>query len=749
MNRRIGQYEVLERLGEGGMGVVYKGRDTQLDRFAALKFLPADGELSEASVEVFLHEARAISRLNHPSIATVYAVAEENGERFLALEYLPGGSLRDRLRDAPDGFPAQQVLAWSSAVARALAHAHRHGIVHRDVKADNVLLTDSGDAKLTDFGVAQVADRQGVPEFETAGTTAYLSPEQAQGLPAGPASDQFSLGVLMYELACGRRPFEAEHESVVLYDIVNSEPEPLHKRRADVPSRLVAVVERLLAKEPERRFESMEAVVRAFELISERARVREATRIGREAADPAVAVLPFVDMSPDLDQEYFCDGVAEEITLALSEVKGLRIVSRTSTFQYKGQAYDVRKIGRELKVRAFVTGSVRKSGDTLRIAAQLVAVSDGRHLWSRRYDRLLSDVFAVQEEIARAVVEALEPKLLRAQSARKKPTDNVDAYNEYLAGRYLLNQRTQVRLEQALEKFHNAIAKDDDFGAAWGAVAEAEVLRASAAYVDDVPAAFARAREAAEKAIRLDPERAEPYVALALVRLRADWDWTGAEEAFKQALEINNGYATAHHQYALFLSFVLRLDEALAHIRRALELDPLSLLISTAVGRILHFNRRYDEALEQCERTSQMDPTFVPALFDQVITCGTAGYADRARELIDRIEEVNSDPARRAILLCRFHALTGDRETALKYDAELKQLAQERPISPVLFGLNRISLGDIDEAVRLFEVAADNRDSLLVYLQCEPAYDPIREHPRYPSIVQKIGFPPPPVSGPA
>lgn len=728
------------------MGVVYKGRDTQLDRLTALKFLPLGHDLPEASMEAFLHEARAISRLNHPSIATVYAVAEENGERFLALEYLPGGSLRDKLRTNPNGFPMPQVLAWASDIASALAHAHRHGIVHRDVKADNVLLTADGEAKLTDFGVAQVSGVQGVPQFDTAGTAAYLSPEQAQGLPAGPPSDQFSLGVLLYELVCGRRPFEGEHESVVLYDIVNSEPEPLGARIPDLPPTFVSVIERLLAKSPEDRFESMDAAAQALRRLGRRARDAHAQQAGTESAEPAVAVLPFVDMSPDLDQEYFCDGIAEEITLALSEVKGLRIVSRTSTFQYKGQAYDVRRIGRELKVRGFVTGSVRKSGDTLRISAQLVAVSDGRHLWSERYDRRLEDVFAVQEEIARAVVRAIEPKLLRAQAARKKPTESVEAYNQYLAGRYLLNQRTQSALQQALEKFRGAIAHDDTFGAAWGGVAEAEVLRASAAYVEDIPGAFTRARHAAERAIELDPDRAEPHVALALVRLRADWDWAGAEQAFKRALELNDGYATAHHQYALYLSFVLRIDEALEHIRRALELDPLSLLISTAVGRILHFARRYDEALAQCERTSQMDPSFVPALFDQVVTCGVSGNVERARELIARIEQVNADPARRAILLCRYHALIGERELALEHYAKLEDLAKERPLSPVLFGLNDITLGDIDKAMIQCELAAEAHDSLLVYLQCEPAYDPLRAHPRYGALIRKIGFPPPPAA---
>jgi len=749
MNRRIGQYEILERVGEGGMGVVYKGRDTQLDRITALKFLPASSDLPEDSLEAFLHEARAISRLNHPSIATVYAVAEENGERFLALEYLPGGSLRDRLRENPEGFSTRQVLAWASNVASALAHAHRHGIVHRDVKADNVLLTAENEAKLTDFGVAQVSGGEGSPAFDTAGTSAYLSPEQAQGLPAGPASDQFSLGILTYELICGRRPFSADHEAVVLYDIVNSDPAPLGERRPDVPAGLSALVTRLLAKVPEERFESMDAVVAALRSLGERVRDRRNKPSVPESSEPAVAVLPFVDMSPDLDQEYFCDGIAEEITLALSEVKGLRIVSRASTFRYKGEAYDVSKIGRELKVRGFVTGSVRKSGNTLRVSAQLVAVSDGRHLWSQRYDRHMEDVFAVQEEIARGVVEALEPKLLLAQSARKKPTANVEAYNEYLAGRYLLNQRTRTTLEQALEKFRSAISADESFGAAWGAVAETEVLRASAAYVEDIPRTFGRAREAAERAIELDPDRAEPHVALALVRLRADWDWTGAEQAFVRALEINDGYAVAHHQFALFLALVLRLDEAVAHVRRALELDPLSLLISTAVGRILHFARRYDEALEQCERTSQLDPTFVPALFDQVITHGISGNARRARLLIDRINELNADPAREAILLCRFHAMVGEREQALDQYAKMEEIARDRPLSPVLFGLSDLSLGDTEKAMKRFELAAESHDSLLVYLQCEPAYDPLREHPRYPALIRKIGFPPPPGRGSA
>lgn len=734
----IAHYDLLERVAEGGMGVVYKARDRDLDRLVALKFLPNGAAESDERFDAFLHEARAISRLNHPSIATIYGVQEVKGERFLSMEYLPGGTLRGRIAEHPTGLPYDRILAWAEPIAGALAHSHSHGIIHRDVKSENVLLTADEQAKLTDFGVA-LAIEAGLPaEAEVAtGTVAYMSPEQAQGLQVDHRSDMFSFGVVLYEMAAGNPPFTDVREAVVLYDIVNSEPPPIH--RPDLPRELVDLIMRMLQKDPADRFASMDEVVDALAALSPQGR---RTRRRETPKDPAVAVMPFVDMSPERDQEYFCDGVAEEITLALSQVRGLRVISRASTFEFKNQAYDIRKIGRELNVAAVLEGSVRKAGETLRVSVQLVSVEDGSHLWSERYDRKLEDVFAIQEEIAASIVSWLKLRLAGRRSASKAPTPDLDAYNDYLAGRYALNQRTRPSIELALECFERAIGADPDFGLAHGAKAEALVLMCSRGYVEDVRKQFDVARAAAERAIELQPSRAEPYVALALVRLRADWDWAGSEESFRRAIELNDGYATAHHQYAMYLAMVMRLDKARREIRRAHELDPLSLLISTAVGRILHFSRRYEEAVEQCRRTVQMAPDFLPAQFDLLISLAMLDQAEEAYRIIQRMEELLADPVRQAVLLGRYHAIVGETEEAERQRGILSELAKKHPVSPVIFALIDIALNRIDDAVELLHEGADQRDDLLVYLQCEPAYDAIREHRRYPDLIRKVGFPP-------
>ena len=377
----LSHYELLEKIGEGGMGVIFKARDVKLDRLVALKFLSPEFRAAQESVSSFLHEARALSKLNHPNIATIYEVEEEGDQPFLALEYLPGGTLKERIQQArQDGetLPVKQIVDYALLMAQALAHAHRHGIVHRDVKPDNALLTAEDTVKLTDFGVAQVAGRESQPSADmTMGTAAYMSPEQAQGLEIDHRSDIFSFGIVLFELAAGEVPFSGSHEALILYDVVHADPPPLRRFRQDLPAELQRIVSRAIQKQPDERYQSMEDVLAELRSLAERLRLSGSRRRTPDAAEPTVAVLPFVDMSSERDQQYFCEGIAEEITNALTGVKGLKVVSRTSSFQFRDGAYDVREIGEQLGVHHLVEGSVRKAGDRLRIAVQLVAVKDG------------------------------------------------------------------------------------------------------------------------------------------------------------------------------------------------------------------------------------------------------------------------------------------------------------------------------------------------------------------------------------
>jgi len=735
LSERIAHYELMERIAEGGMGVIYRARDTRLDREVALKFLSPSLRASEHELELFLQEARAISRLNHPNIATIYAVEEDRGERFLAFEYLAGGSLADYIAAAPGQVPVNRLLTWAIRLGRALAHAHRHGIIHRDVKPRNVLLTTDQVVKLTDFGLAEFAEKQHGRDGQTGGTAAYMSPEQAQEVETDHRSDMYSFGVLLYELASGAVPFVDPRFEVVLYDVINTEPPSLKEKRPDLPPGFVSIVERLLQKDPTDRYERMEDVVAALEALS--LPVAQApTRL-----EPTVAVLPLVDMSPQQDQEYFCDGLTEETILALSSVKGLRVVSRTSSFRFKGEAYDIADIGPRLGVDSILEGSVKKAGDRLRVTVQLIRVADGNHLWFQRYDCGVEDIFAIQDEISQSIAQALKLKLT-AKPARRAVDAN--AYTLYLEGRYCLSQRTPVMLDRALKLFKDAVKKDPELAAAYAGMAEVRIILGGGQFPGDGASDILdQACQAAAMALELDPSLAEAHTAMALVHYRRDFAWSKAEAEFRRAIELNPNYATAHHQYAMFLSMHLRLEEARKEIAIAHKLDPLSLIISTAVGRVWHFSRRYDEAIEQCKRTIALDNDFAPAYFDLAVSCMAVGDLDGSTAAIERMHELDQNPLRHTMMMAFVHAAKGEDAAASEWKERFMTLSNQMHVPPTLFALLEGQLGNVDHAVEILERAIDDHDSTLVYLQCESAWDSIRSHPRYPQLLAKLGFQPP------
>lgn len=739
-SEQIGHYELLERIAEGGMGVVYRARDTRLDRIVALKFLSPTLTASPEELDRFLHEARAISRLNHRNIATIYAVEEDRGERFLAFEYLAGGTLADRVHRSDQPLALDQLLTWSARLARALAHAHRHGIVHRDVKPQNVLLTTDDVVKLTDFGVAQVKGGVAHDAGSTASTAAYMSPEQAQELDVDHRSDIYSFGVMIYELATGEVPFADERYEMVLYDVINTEVPSINIKRPDLPGEFAGIITKLLQKQPEDRYQRMEDVVAALEHL------QHAPAPALSRLEPTVAVLPLVDMSPHHDQEYFCDGLTEETILALSAVHGLRVVSKTSSFRFKGGGYDIDEIGRQLGVDSILEGSVKKSGDQLRITAQLIRVSDESHLWSQRYDRRVEDIFAIQDEISQSIAESLKLQLTASSTGPRKKTSNVEAYNAYLQGRSCLNQRTPELLNRALKRFEQAVSLDPTFAAAHAGIAEVQIVLASGQFGGDSSmVALGRAKESAARALALDSSLAEAHVAMALVRHRADWDWDAAEEEFVRAIELNPSYATAHHQYAMFLAIHLRLEQAREEIAVARQLDPLSLIISTAVGRIFHFSRQFGAAIAQCKKTIELDPDFSPAYFDLAVSYVANKDYQLGLETIEKMYELDHNDVRQTMMMSQWHAAQGQVEAAVEWGDRYKALASEHHVSPMLTALLESSLGNIDKAMDHMEQALEVRDSILVYLQCEPSWDPIRSHPRYPNLIAQLGFPP--VSG--
>ena len=745
----LSHYEVVQQIAEGGMGIVYKARDVKLDRLVALKLVSPDLRASTEQVERLFQEARALSRLNHPNVATIYEVEDTAAEPFMAMEYLPGGTLTARIQNAKNGgraIRAKDIIRWGQQIGSGLAHAHRHGIIHRDVKPENALLTEDGRIKLTDFGVALVAGHSNDSSGATTeGTIAYMSPEQAQGLDVDQRSDIFSLGVLLFQLVTGDVPYGGQPAAAMVYDIINSPIPPIQPIVDDLPAGFERVIRRALEKEPDDRHASVEELLADLQLLRDELRATTTGIQPVQPPDPTIAVLPFVDMSPDGDQEYFCDGVSEEIITALTSVKGLKVVSRTSSFGFKGEAYDIREIGEKLDVQTVLEGSVRKIGDRFRITVQHINVSDGYHLWSQRFDREMKDVFAVQDEIAEAVVRALRAKLEKQSAATPaKRTHNVEAYNTYLLGRYHLNQRTKEALDKAIECFEQTACDDCNFPLAFAGLAEAYVLLGSGGYPGADPAeALPKAEEAAQRAIAIDDSCAEAHTALALVYSRKDWNWAAAEKEFRRAIELNDGYATGHHQYAMFLAQVNRLEAALAEVRKAHELDPLSLIISTAVGRILHFNRRYDEALVQFERTIDLAPTFPGTYFDLSITYSALERHQEALEAMDKLTQLSGgggllrELSSSAILYARM----GEREKAAEKVRQATELAGTQRMPLFVQAILELALGNFDEAFRYVEQAYEERDTGLAYIQCEPFFEPLRQNPRYSELIRKMGFP--------
>jgi serine/threonine-protein kinase len=733
------RYRIERELGAGGMATVYLAEDLKHHRYIALKTLR--GDLAESvESERFLLEIEIAAALTHPHILPLYDSGEADGLVYYVMPYVEGPSLRQRLQEEPR-LPLAEALQIARQVVGALDYAHRRGLVHRDIKPENIMLYEDA-ALVTDFGIAlavRSAHAGRVSEDGIIiGTPVYMSPEQAMGDPVDARSDLYSVGCVLYEMLAGTPPFTgADTMAITAQKLVDPMP-PLRPQREEVPEEVEAALVRTLASKAEDRYATAAELAAALEPAA-----GPASRVSGIAAEggPSIAVLPFANMNADADSEIFSDGIAEELTNALSRLDGLRVVARASAFAFKGRPEDVREIGRQLGVATVLEGSVRRAANRVRITAELVNVADGYRLWSERYDRTVDDVFAIQDEIAQAIADVLEAKLLGAPKAyAQEPARKGDpkAYEHYLRGRHHWGQRSASALEKSVEEFKLALAIDPRHAPAKAGIADSYVILGVYSHrpPDEV---MPKAKAFAEQALEIDGSLAEAHTALACVRALFEWDWSAADALFRRAIAHNPQYATAHQWYAMnCLVPQGRFDAARAELDRALALDPLSLAVHTSVGLRYFYARELASAAAALQTTLGLNADFGAAYYFLGHVQIAMGRYDEAITPLERAVTLQGESAETMAALATAHALAYHRAHAEALLADLERRAKEAYVSPALLAQIHLGLGNHEAALARLEEAADRRSADLVWLKVHPIYDAIRGHPRFRALLGTI-----------
>lgn len=746
---RLGTYEILERAGEGGMGVVYRARDERLDRDVALKLL-APAMVSDAEARRRLtHEARALSRLNHPNIATVYTLDADGDSDYIVMEWVPGTTLDERVTSGALDEP--EVVRLALQATEALCAAHAAGVAHRDLKPANLKLTPGGRLKVLDFGLARrtQVDESGVTMTATevgttVGTLAYMPPEAFAGQPGDAAGDLWSLGVVLYELATGRRPFAGETAAQTMRAVVQEPIAPPRSANSAVSPGLQAIILKLMQRDREQRYGSAEAL--RLDLV----KLRDGKAPGAEArARPSIAVLPLTNLSGDQGQDYFADGMTEALIGDLARVRELRVISRTSVMRYKGQQKPIPEIAAELGVEKILEGSVLRGGNRVRVSVQLIDAVSDEHLWADRYDRSMEDVLELQTDVAQAVVREIRAALLKQPAQPEGKTGlssgatvhgggalrrmDPQAYDAYLRGRHQLNRRSDESLTKAVDLFQSAIDLEPDYAPAHLGLGEA---RALLGFHEMGPPSetFARARGPARRALELDSDLGEAHSLLGYIETHYDWDWRKAESDFVRAVELGPNNAVIRLWYMNLLLLTSRFDEATEQARVSLELDPLSLVHNMVEGWLRFFQSDFENAFRLMERTLELEPGFYQAHQWRGWALALLGRRDAAVEhLLRAAESVHFEPTALHVRSLG-HAFAGDPTRSREVLEDLKALRSKRYVAAFSIALNHVALDDVDEALEWLETAAEERSHWIGFINVDPRLEPLHGNPRFEAL---------------
>ena len=785
----ISHYRIVEKIGAGGMGEVYRARDEHLKRDVAVKILPPESQGSANAGKKLLREARSASALNDPRICVIHEVGEASGRHFIVMELVEGSPLSSLI--PPEGLRPELVVRYGVQIAAALAHAHDRGIVHRDIKAANIVITPSGQVKVLDFGLARLhGDRELADATRSAqsatnasavvGTLPYIAPEILRGEEADGRSDIWSLGVTLFEMCTGNRPFRGQTGYELTSKILR---EPLPPLPLQLSPGLRTIIERCLEKEPGHRYQRASEVGAALEAVHTQPGTTSSAvsvsiappgsarrslwipgiiaavvvlaaaiiaanvgglreRIFNRASAPGIhslAVLPLENLSGDPQQQYFADGMTEELTTELSQVSSLRVVSRTSAMRYKQTQKPVPEIARELNVDAVVEGSVEREGDRIRITAQLVQGPTDTHLWAKSYERDLRDSLRLQDEVAQAIVGEIQLKLTPQEQAHFARNETIDpnAHEDYLRGLFHLNLRNGPDERTAIDLFQTAIKKDPSYAAAYAALADsyrALIFNSNAAPADVLPQSEAAAR----RAIEIDGQLAEAHSALAADLTDYNWDWAGAEKEFEIALRLNPNSSHLHSTYAHFLRQEGKIEESIREAQRAVELDPVSLQANFIFSQSLYEARRYDEAISQLRKTLDLEPRFWPARLYIGKALAEQKHFQEAIEELKKAGDFTTEPL---ATIGYVYGRMGRAVDARKVVAELQAQLKQGYVAPTNFATVYIGLGEKDQAIAWLEKGFQQHDFWITFLKGEPIFDSLRSDPRFQDLVRRVGFP--------